>query len=882
MNVLLALIFVPVGIIFGALLAANLAQVLGWSFLTAASLILVLPQPLDAIVQFALNSALVGSWFALLIVLILIVLLVFLGYAIASIGFTVPAVPMGLLVASPAERVGRGWLIGLNTGLNFALLVALLKLIPGGLLVAVALALINFLACIIVVSNIPVFQIILAYTSLFLPMSLPMNVAGIAIAAVNSVAWAFGTPLSVFPDWIRANFVMHGGIVHGCARTAYNVCNFSVAHPTMSRTDPWVNPGTPVWPFCNLLGVNPPGGFRTVTVDGAIFHEGCHTLNVAAFGWIYHLVGFVDQWLPMPWSGGARRGPNAHSELCAESGARGFQRNWLDMWGPSLAGVAVMNAHALSAVVVPAAPGVQEIPPVPSPFALAVDGAGNLFIAERDGNRIRRVEVGTGLITTVAGTGASGFSGDGGPAIAAQLSTPSGIAVDPAGNLFIADSDNHRVRRVAAATGFITTIAGTGTAAFSGDTGAATAADLSTPRGLAVDGAGNVFIADTGNNRVRRVAADGSIDTVAGNGTAAFSGDGGPATAAALSEPRDLLVDPAGDLLVADTGNNRIRLISAGAISTLAGSGVAGFGGDGGPATAAVLFEPSGLALDAAGNVLIADLGNNRIRRVVTATGTIDTFAGTGIAGFLGDGGAATVARLSGPSGVAVDGAGNLFIGDGGNARVRRVATTSTITTVLLQPGEIRIVSERNRAVTLDSTGSTDPDAFPMPLGRLWSLFGPPPASVAAVATPNAATLAFVPDVGGGYLLTLDITDGRDGGRAPGILEPLLCRLNVLEAVITVPAGPFSTAAPVTLTDTSAVLPPGTADPSTREWTFVTVPPGSALAATTGTVVDFTFTPDVGSAIYEVQLVVSQEVLPIDGGTPIALTDMVRVTLTVT
>src|SRR5439155_1734201 len=320
------------------------------------------------------------------------------------------------------------------------------------------------------------------------------------------------------------------------------------------------------------------------------------------------------------------------------------------------------------------------------PYGVALDAAGNLFSADWDNARIRRVDAGTGTITTVAGTGTYGFSGDGGPATAAELGAPTGVALDAAGNLFIADWGNARIRRVDAATATITTVAGTGTHGFSGDGGPATVAELYLPSGVVLDGAGNLFIADLGNARIRRVdAATATITTVAGNGTVGFGGDGGPATAAELWAPNGVALDAAGDLFIADVGNARIRRVDAATatITTVAGNGTVGFGGDGGPATAAELMGPSGVALDGAGNLFIADRGNVRIRRVDAGTGTITTVAGDGTVRTVGDGGPATPAQLNGPHGSALDGAGNLFIADWGQGLIRRVdAGTGTITTV--------------------------------------------------------------------------------------------------------------------------------------------------------------------------------------------------------
>jgi sugar lactone lactonase YvrE len=306
-----------------------------------------------------------------------------------------------------------------------------------------------------------------------------------------------------------------------------------------------------------------------------------------------------------------------------------------------------------------------------NPLGVVVDGSGNLFIADTRNHRIRKVAP-DGTISTVAGTGTAGFSGDGGVATSARLNMPKSVEADGAGNLYIADSSNHRIRRVSG-DGKITTIAGTGSADFSGDGGAATLAKLYTPRGIAVDESGNLFFADFDNARIRKVATDGTISTVAGTGTLGFSGDGGPATSAELHWPIGVAVDGAGDLFFTDTYNNRVRKVTvSGTITTVAGTGGGAFSGDGGPATSAELYWPVGVAVDAAGNLFIADSGHQCVRMVAT-NGTITTMAGGGLAGYIGDGGAATLASLSWPYGMAVDGAGNLLITERESNRIRRV-----------------------------------------------------------------------------------------------------------------------------------------------------------------------------------------------------------------
>jgi trimeric autotransporter adhesin len=253
------------------------------------------------------------------------------------------------------------------------------------------------------------------------------------------------------------------------------------------------------------------------------------------------------------------------------------------------------------------------------PSALAFDTQGNLYIAETFNDRVRKVNASDGKISTVAGGNGTGSKGDGGPATAAQLHCPSGVAVDAQGNIYIADRDNHRVRRVAASDGLITTVAGTGTAGFGGDGGDAKDARLDTPYTVAVDRQGNLYISDTSNHRVRKVnASDGKINTVAGTGAIGSAGDGGPATAAQLNEPEQVAFDAQGNFYIADTFNNKIRKVNAadGIISTVAGTGVRGNTGDGGEARSARLGLPEGVWVDAEGNIFIADTFNDLIRKV--------------------------------------------------------------------------------------------------------------------------------------------------------------------------------------------------------------------------------------------------------------------------
>ena len=400
------------------------------------------------------------------------------------------------------------------------------------------------------------------------------------------------------------------------------------------------------------------------------------------------------------------------------------------------------------------APGPATSVALDRPSAVVVSSSGDVYVADSSANEVLELSP-SGRLSVFAGTGVAGYSGDGGPATQAELFDPSGLALSSNGDLYIADSGNNRIRMVSPS-GVITTVAGTGVAGFSGDGGPATQAELSFPTAIALSSTGALLIADGGNRRVREVSPTGTITTVAGNGTLGLSGDGGPATQAGLSEPLGVAAGPggiyvadawndvvrrilpsgvietvagaadglqfpvavalnaAGDIFVADWSNRVIEVTPSGAARTVAGTGVAGFSGDGGPAVKAELDRPSGLAVAPNGDLYIADSGNNRVR-MVSPNGIITTIAGTGVAGFSGDGGPAVKAELNDPEGLAIGPGGGLYIADSHNQRIREVLPGGAIRTVAGN-GEVGYTGEGVPAlsaalnypagVALDSSGN--------------------------------------------------------------------------------------------------------------------------------------------------------------------------------
>ncbi len=402
-----------------------------------------------------------------------------------------------------------------------------------------------------------------------------------------------------------------------------------------------------------------------------------------------------------------------------------------------------------------------------SPTSVASDAAGNIYISDQQNSCVRKVDT-FGIITTVAGTGISGYNGDNIAATAAQLAQNWGIAADAAGNIFIADQSNHRVRKVNTA-GIITTIAGSDSIGNSGDGGPATDARIESPVGIAVDAAGNVYVGDYNNNRVRRIDPSGIIHAFAGNGYFGFGGDGGSALTASFGHVQGLATDNAGNVYICDADHNRVRkVLPSGIVYTIAGNGDTSYGGDTGPATAAAFNTPSSVCVSAAGVVYITDCHNNRVRRISTS-GIITTAAGTGDMGFFGDGGPSIACKLSHPIGVVMDPAQNIFIADLDNVRIRKMPHVKDVRFVRGDAQSLSVCENEGRvfidsllAITDLSAGATD----------TWSRVSGPYHGSALVAYTATATgseyaptgLFYAPATGyiGNDTLIVRVTNGPD------------------------------------------------------------------------------------------------------------------------
>ncbi len=467
------------------------------------------------------------------------------------------------------------------------------------------------------------------------------------------------------------------------------------------------------------------------------------------------------------------------------------------------------------------------------PFSVVVDAAGNLYIADSVHNRIREVNATTGIITTVAGDGNAGITGDGGLATSANLNFPAGLAIDGAGNLYIADSNIHVIRRVDAVTGIITTVAGViGNPGYTGDGGAATSAELNTPEGIALDNNGNLYIADSLNNCIREVnATTGIITTVAGNGTADFSGDGGLATAAELNNPLGVAVATTGDFYIADTSNNRIREVNAttGIITTVAGNGTAGYtasddanintSAPGAQATAAKLNKPVGIAIDPAGNLYIADSTNNRVRKVTN--GIISTIAGNGASTSNGDHSTATVAGLYAPYALAQDGNGNLYIADYTDGYIRKVSSnTTSFAYAAIREGNVS--SPQLALFENDGTASLNISGYQTTNAQV----------DAGKTTCSTVTPLTTAGPGNACILGADFAPTTTGNPVSGSISIASDAVNTPDVIAL--SGPATALDPTTTTVASSKSTSATNSAITLTATVVVTPPG--MHAPTGTV----------------------------------------------
>ncbi len=359
------------------------------------------------------------------------------------------------------------------------------------------------------------------------------------------------------------------------------------------------------------------------------------------------------------------------------------------------------------------------------PGGIFADGSGNIYFSDSHNQRVRKINT-SGIITLIAGTGSAGNGGLGGPATAAQLNYPYQLAVDKLGNVFITDWFNN-VLKMVNTSGIISIAAGTGTGSFSGDGGQATSADLNLPSGIALDNSGNKYLCDDNNNRIRMIDNSGIISTIGGDGyqsgfgypgRGGYTGDGGPATAAELHWPSNISTNNAGNVFISDQMNHSIRMInSSGIISTVAGNGVLGYYGDGGPATAAELDNVCGVAVDQSGNIFIADMYNNRIRMVNTS-GIISTIAGNGIQSFSGDGGPATAAELNTPLQLNMDASGNIYFCDAANYRIRKLTPHN------FETGTGKLISNSEKVIVFPNPNN---GIFTIALSRAELVLGSPP-----------------------------------------------------------------------------------------------------------------------------------------------------------
>ncbi len=445
------------------------------------------------------------------------------------------------------------------------------------------------------------------------------------------------------------------------------------------------------------------------------------------------------------------------------------------------------------------------------PWAVTVDASGNVYIADSYNNVIREVTVSNGAIITLVGDGTAGYSGDGGAAVLATLNDPAGVAIDSAGNLYISDCFNERIRVYFF--GGVSTLAGNGTGAYSGDGGPAANAQLFSPEGLAVDSAGNLYIADSQNFRVRKISTKGVITTVAGNGTPGYSGDNGPATSAQLRAVYSVAVDSAGNLYIADTDNNVIRKVSNGVITTVVGTGTRGYSGDNGPAVSARMYGPTSVAVDSAGNLYIADLFNNAVRKV--SNGVISTIAGSG--GGLTGGGPVNGILLNSAQGVAVDAYGNVYIADTDNQRVLELTPPSPSITSLVPSSAYE--SGQSFTLTVNGTG------FLAGASVKWN-----GTALATTLVSGTQLTATVPANLLNSLGSATITEVNPGGAASNALSFSIGIPPLTVTASSLPAGTVGTAYLQTLSATGGT-------PPYHNWVLSSgsLPPGLTLDGNAGT-----------------------------------------------